>query len=77
MDIRTPKNDKLLELMNGKSDESHLLSLDALSRQLERERAFLINTLMKIAMQDYRGNRSTESQLAYDAITSMGYAPHK
>jgi hypothetical protein len=38
----------------------------------------LLDVLQKIASQDYRGNRSTESQLAFHALnTPNGDAPHE
>ena len=78
MDTHTPRTDKESfdpeNICNGY--DGTVVDSD-IARQIERERNLLFDTMMKIAMTDYRGNRSTESQLAYDTITSMGYAPHK
>lgn len=39
-----------------------------------REHQIFLDALRKISTQDYRGNRSTEMEIAYRALKETGYA---
>ncbi len=72
--VDTPRTDEFI----GEHSEwspAPRKNLDAFARQLERELNAandrikrLEEALSRIANQDYRGNRSTESQIAFDAL---------
>ena len=74
----TPRTDAAKKIVLGGVGGDWEVVHIAFSRQLERELNAandrikrLEEALSRIANQDYRGNRSTESQIAFDALKEV------
>jgi hypothetical protein len=64
------RNSKLGEFESGMSQMLFNQALDyhKQNQALKNRIAYLEDALRRIANQDYRGNRSTESQIAFEAL---------